>query len=486
MSIPKIVGIETEFAIVDGEPQRASTEVVRAYRSISLDSKNNPLTAPDNGNPCAQLSSDADLMLPNGARLYVDHAHPEYSTPETTDPRVAVALERAGAEILRRCCARVNENRPAGAKMRLYKNNSDFQGNSYGCHENYLLDARTFSALFETALSKTDDAISDHLIPFLCSRIVLTGAGKVGAENGTEPVDFQISQRADFLEELVGLQTTFRRPIVNTRDEPHADASRFRRLHVIPGDANMCPYAAWLKLGTMQIFLKMLEDRALGESLRLSDPISAVRRMSRDPGCTVKVRLENGTERTAVEIQSAFLDSSISYFQTHPCEEWERKILDAWGDALKALEEDRIRLVGKLDWVTKERLVSEIGGKEGWSWASPMAQESDFKYHALDPEESLYCRLEDLGMIDFPPGWGPDDEAKYVKTPPEDSRAYFRGRCIEALSDRIIGIDWEKIDMKDGRLEMPDPLSWNKNVVEAAPANPGENAAVSDDKSQEP
>ena len=481
MSIPKIVGIETEFAIVGGEPQDASSEVVRAYRSIALDSKDDRRQDSKNGNPCVVVSGDTDLMLPNGARLYVDHAHPEYSTPETADPRVAVALERAGAEILRRCCSHVNENRPDDDQIRLYKNNSDFQGNSYGCHENYLLDAETFSALF-----KTDDAILDHLIPFLCSRIVLTGAGKVGAENGTEPVDFQISQRADFLEELVGLQTTFKRPIVNTRDEPHADASRFRRLHVIPGDANMCPYAAWLKLGTMQIFLKMLEDRALGESLRLSDPIRAVRRMSSDPGCKVKVRLENGTDQTAVEIQTAFLDSAKNYFKAYSGEEWERQILDAWNDTLKALEEDRIQLVGKLDWVTKEWLIAEIGGKEGWGWDSPTAKEADFKYHALDPEESLYCRLEELGMIEFPPGWKPEDEAKYVKIPPEDSRAYFRGRCIEAFSGRIVGIDWEEIALKDGFLEMSDPLFWNKRMVEAMQMNSEENAAVSNEKSQEP
>ena len=213
-----------------------------------------------------------NAVLTNGARYYVDHAHPEYSTPECSDPLQAVLFDKAGERILARSMDAARRLLPAGQEIVVYKNNSDGKGNSYGCHENYLVDRNVPFAM-----------LVRNLMPWFVTRQVFTGAGKVGAENGADAVDYQISQRADFFEEEVGLETTLKRPIVNTRDEPHADPQKYRRLHVIVGDANLCEVATFLKVGTTAIVLAMIEDGFIDKDLSIASPVPSMRTVSHDP-----------------------------------------------------------------------------------------------------------------------------------------------------------------------------------------------------------
>ena len=243
-----------------------------------------------------------NTVLTNGARYYVDHAHPEYSTPECSNALELVCADKAGERILARSMHAASRLIGAGQEIVVYKNNSDSKGNSYGTHENYLVDrAVPFASLVR------------NLLPWFVSRQVFTGAGKVGTENGASPVDYQISQRADFFEEEVGLETTLKRPIVNTRDEPHADPQRYRRLHVIVGDANLCEVATFLKVGTTAIVLAMIEDEFIDKDLSIIGPVSAMRTVSHDPTCHATVELLDGGRLTAVELQWEFLRLAQKY-----------------------------------------------------------------------------------------------------------------------------------------------------------------------------
>ena len=298
MAIPKVFGIETEYGITaagspDFNPVLASSILISTYagslRRIRWDyEQESPLRDARGFEPVpAREGTDEDLglanvILPNGSRYYVDHAHPEYSTPECITPRDLVVHDKAGERILERSLAEVARELPTGPKLSIYKNNSDGKGNSYGTHENYLVDRAT----------PFGDIVRD-LTPFFVSRQVFTGAGKVGVEAWEEPgqTNYQLTQRADFFETEVGLETTLKRPIINTRDEPHADPEKYRRLHVIVGDANMCEVATFLKIGTTAIVLKMIEDRFLPD-LSIKNPVAALHAVSRDITCTVTVAHE--------------------------------------------------------------------------------------------------------------------------------------------------------------------------------------------------
>ena len=266
MAIPKVAGIETEYGIAatgarDFNPVLGSSLLIAGYagdlRRIRWDyDQESPMRDARIGAPVAMRESPdddaglANVNLPNGARYYVDHAHPEYSTPECLLPSELVAHDKAGERILERSLAAYQATLPPNVRVALYKNNSDGKGNSYGTHENYLVDR---------ALPFAD--LARWITTFLVTRQIFTGAGKVGSETGG-PTPFQLTQRADFFEAEIGLETTLKRPIVNTRDEPHADPDRYRRLHVIVGDANLCEVATFLKIGTTALVLRMLEDAA--------------------------------------------------------------------------------------------------------------------------------------------------------------------------------------------------------------------------------
>src|ERR671919_635025 len=300
MALPKICGIETEYGISVRESQEfnpilTSSLLINAYaqpafKRVKWDyEEESPLRdargfeRPGAEGPPEDDSGLANVILPNGARYYVDHAHPEYSSPECSNPRDLVIWDKAGERILEASIEAARTIVPDHDTVFIYKNNSDSKGNSYGCHENYLVTRQTpFPNLVK------------HLIPFFVSRQVFTGAGKVGAENGVGEVDYQISQRADFFEVEVGLETTFKRPIINTRDEPHADPDRYRRLHVIVGDANMSELSTYLKVGTTGLLLKMIEDDFITDDFSLNEPVRSLRTVSHDPACRKTIDLSDG------------------------------------------------------------------------------------------------------------------------------------------------------------------------------------------------
>src|SRR6201995_3423964 len=263
----------------------------------------------------------ANMILTNGARLYVDHAHPEYSAPECPDPLDAVVWDKAGERVME-AAARHVASVPGAAKLQLYKNNIDNKGASYGSHENYLMSRQTpFSAVIA------------GLTPFLVSRQVVTGSGRVGiGPSGDEP-GFQLTQRADYIEVEVGLETTLKRGIINTRDEPHADADKYRRLHVIIGDANLSEYSTFLKVGTAALVLSMIEDGIRFDDLRLLEPVRSVHRISHDPTLQTKVELANGSTMTALEIQRQYFERAWKHeeeTQGGEIDAMTQEVLDVW------------------------------------------------------------------------------------------------------------------------------------------------------------
>ncbi|MGZ5345742.1 MAG: depupylase/deamidase Dop, partial [Actinomycetota bacterium] len=413
-----------------------------------------------------------NVILPNGARYYVDHAHPEYSTPECLTPRELVVHDKAGERILERSLLEVARTMPGAPALSIYKNNSDGKGNSYGTHENYLVDRATpFS-----------DIVRD-LTPFFVSRIVFTGAGKVGAE---APWDergrgvFQLTQRADFFETEVGLETTLKRPIINTRDEPHADPERYRRLHVIVGDANLCEVATFLKIGTTAIVLKMIEDAFLPE-LTIQNPVQALHEISRDPTCRASVTLADGRTVTAVQLQWEYLEHAKKYVEREDDTPEQREVVERWEAVLTALEVDPATLHGQLDWVAKQRVLQAYRDRDGLEWADPKLRAIDLQYHDVRRDRGLYYRLEASGKVERLTSDAEVEAA--IDEPPEDTRAYFRGRCISRYPDAIAAASWDSLIIDTGadalqRIPMREPLRGTKEHVEELLAQAEDAAAL--------
>ena len=321
--------------------------------------------------------------------------------------------------------------------MFIYKNNSDGKGNSYGTHENYLVDRRTpFAELVK------------HLTPFFVTRQVFTGAGKVGAENGADDVDFQISQRADFFEVEVGLETTFKRPIINTRDEPHADPEQYRRLHVIVGDANMAELPTYLKIGTTALVLRMIEDEFITDDFSLKQPVRAMRAVSHDITCRETVELADGRSITAVDLQWEYLKLAKKYAQDNETDEGSGDVLERWEGVLEALESDPRSLSRQLDWTAKLGLLEAYRDRDGLSWDHSKLKLIDLQYHDVQRGKGLYYKLVEGGKIERLVS---DDEIAFaVDHPPEDTRAYFRGECLRRFSDHIVAASWDALIFDSG------------------------------------
>jgi proteasome accessory factor A len=358
-----------------------------------------------------------------------------------------------------------------GQEVVVYKNNSDGKGNSYGTHENYLVDR---SVPFANLVR--------HLLPWFVTRQVFTGSGKVGSENGAAAVDFQISQRADFFEEEVGLETTLKRPIVNTRDEPHADPQLYRRLHVIAGDANLCEVATFLKVGSMAIVLAMIEDdffeAAAGASGRkdysIVGPVPAMRAVSHDPTCKATVELADGARMTAVEVQWEYLRLAQKYADETGLELCGGEtvggaVLARWESVLAALEHDPSALDGQLDWVTKLALLDAYAARDDLAWGDPKLALLDLQYHDVRPERSLYERLVRGGKVERLVA--EDDVIRATTEAPASTRAWFRGGCLARWPDAVVAANWDSIILDVGgdplkRIPMMEPLRGSKAHVE--------------------
>jgi proteasome accessory factor A len=303
--------------------------------------------------------------------------------------------------------------------------------------------------------------IVQHMMPFFVSRQIFTGAGKVGAENNADPCDYQISQRADFLETEVGLETMHSRPIINTRDEPHADPEKYRRLHVIVGDANMSEVTTYLKVGTMAIVLGMVEDDFIDRDLSIDGPVAAYRHVSRDLTCRQPIRLKDGRSLTAIDLQREFLALAHRYYQQHEGESWVPDVLARWESTLDRLAEDPMQLGRELDWVIKQQLIENYIGKHELEWNDSRVQMIDLQYHDVRPGKGLYYKLEEAEAVDRVAS---DDEiSKAIYDPPKDTRAYFRGMCLQRYADEIVSASWDSVifDLKEGPLKkifMLEPL----------------------------
>ncbi len=476
MAVPKVCGIETEYGVVlrnapDSNPVLASSLLINAYvehRKVGWDFDDETP-----GNDARGYARDSqppmvethlvNTVLTNGARYYVDHAHPEYSTPECSDALEVVIADKAGERILTRSMRAARRLLDPGQEIVVYKNNSDGKGNSYGTHESYLVDRQTpFAQIVRT------------MLPWFVSRQVFTGAGKIGAENGAADVGFQLSSRADFFEEEVGLETTLKRPIVNTRDEPHADPQKYRRLHVIAGDANLCEVATYLKVGTTSIVLGMIEDGFIDKDLAIIGPVHAVRTISHDPSLRATLELVDGGTLTAIELQWEFLRFAQKYADETGLElcggPVGLDVLVRWEQVLTDLERDPRSLSGRLDWATKLGLLDAYRERDGLKWDDPKLALLDLQYHDVRPDRSLYERLVKAGKVERLVDEATVEHA--MTEPPETTRAYFRGTCLARWPDSVVAANWDSLILDVGsdplrRIPMMEPLKGSKAHVEA-------------------
>ncbi len=477
MAVPKIVGIETEYGVVlrgspDPNPVLASSLLINGYveqRRVGWDfddespGRDARGFAREGSSPPEIETHLVNTVLTNGARYYVDHAHPEYSTPECADALELVVADKAGERILARSMLAARRLLEPGQEIVVYKNNSDGKGNSYGTHENYLVDR---SVPFATLVR--------HLLPWFVSRQVFTGAGKVGAENGAEAVEYQISQRADFFEEEVGLETTLKRPIVNTRDEPHADPQKYRRLHVIVGDANLCEVATFLKCGTTAIVLAMIEDGFIDKDLSIASPVAAMKTVSHDPTCRATVDSASLGRCTAIELQWEFLRLARKYADESGLgccgdDAIGQQVLDRWEAVLSALETDVMTLDGTLDWVTKLALLQAYVERDRLEWTDPKIELLSVQYHDVRPGRSLYEKLVRAGKVERLLDEDAVDAA--MADPPPSTRAYFRGTCLARWADSVVAANWDSLVLDVGsdplrRIPMMEPTRGSKVHVE--------------------
>jgi proteasome accessory factor A len=382
----------------------------------------------------------SNVFLENGARLYLDvGSHPEYATPECDSPRQVVVHDRAGERILedlvRAAERRLQEEGIAG-EISLFKNNTDSAGNSYGCHENYLV-----------ARVGEFQRLADALIPFLITRQVFAGAGKI--LHTPRGAIFSLSQRAEHIWEGVSSATTRSRPIINTRDEPHADAERFRRLHVIVGDSNMSEFASWLKVATTDLVLRMLEEQAIMRDLTLENPIRAIREISHDLTGSRRVRLANGREMSALDIQQVYLERVSRFVETSETDPEAKRVVDAWADVLTALGDDPFRLGRELDWVAKYELVEAYRQRHDLPLSHPRVAMVDLAYHNVARDRGLYHVLRRRGRVEQ---LLEEHEVEAAKTqPPPDTRAALRGRFIRQAKARRrdYTVDWVHLKLND-------------------------------------
>ena len=411
----------------------------------------------------------ANVILTNGARLYVDHAHPEYSSPEVTSPLDAVRWDRAGELVMLDSVRRLAAS-PALPDVSLYKNNVDGKGATYGTHENYLV---------ERAVPFGD--LVARLTPFLVTRQVFTGAGRVGLGQRGEQPGFQLSQRADYIEAEVGLETTLRRPIVNTRDEPHADPARWRRLHVIIGDATVLEVATYLRLGTTSLVLWLIEQvessgdvRALAQAvdrLALRDPVQAVHRVSHDLDLTARLELVDGRHLTALEIQAEYLAAvreALAVVGDAP-DEQTADVLDRWESLLDRLGRDPASCAREVEWLAKLRLLDGMRRRDHLAWDHPRLSAVDLQWSDVRPERGLYHRLVAAGAVELLVT--PEQVADAVRHPPQDTRAYFRGEAVARYGAHVSAASWDSVvfDVPGAqtlqRVPMRDPLRGTRAHV---------------------
>ncbi len=423
----RIYGLENEYGItctLDGQRRLSPDEVARyLFRRV------------------VSWGRSSNVFLANGARLYLDvGSHPEYATPECDSVRNLVAHDKAGERILQQLLVGA-QRRLAEEGIRgdifLFKNNTDSAGNSYGCHENYLTTRRDDFGHY-----------AEVMIPFLVSRQIYAGAGKV--LNTARGARFSISQRAEHIWEGVSSATTRSRPIINTRDEPHADAERYRRLHVIVGDSNMNEYASFLKVGAAAIMLRMLEEPSVVlRDMTLENPIRAIREISHDPTCTRTVRLANGREVSALDIQTEYCERAQRFAATRGLPPEEEQALEMWTHCLEGIEKDPLSLDRECDWVTKYNLIDAYRTRHKLDLNDARVAMMDLQYHDVDRSRGLFYRLQERDRVERMCTDAEIDTA--VDQPPQTTRAKLRGAFIRRAKERKrdYTVDWVHLKLND-------------------------------------
>lgn len=439
---------DTEDPFVDARGFRLQR--AGAHPSLLTDDPSHPAPSGDDGAPehLARPAVDeyedpgaVNVILTNGARLYVDHAHPEYSSPEVTSPLDAVLWDRAG-ELVMLASVRALAATPGLPDVVLYKNNVDGKGASYGTHENYLVDRQV-----------PFDELARRLMPFLATRPVLVGAGRVGLGPRGERPGFQLSARADYVEAEIGLETTLRRPIVNTRDEPHADPRRFRRLHVIVGDANLLEVSTYLKVGTLAAVLWLLEQAEVSaaaaraaarlDRLVLRAPVAAVHQVSHDVGLTARLELADGRRMTALEVQAAYLDAVREGLEATAPDAQTLDVLGRWESLIGRLATDPASCAREVEWLAKLRVLEGMRRRERIGWEHPRLAAVDLQWSDIRPERGIYHRVAAAGAVDRLVD--PDAVATAVRRPPEDTRAYFRGEVVARYPGEVRAASWDSV-----------------------------------------
>ncbi|AKT51917.1 Pup deamidase/depupylase [Arsenicicoccus sp. oral taxon 190] len=483
------MGLETEYGIsVPGEPHAnpvvLSGQIVNAYATrpeITVSrtrwdyETESPLAdqfgyeMPRAVADASQLTDEddeiaANVVLTNGARLYVDHAHPEYSSPEVTSPHDAVVWDRAGELVMAEAVRRQAEL--SGRQINLYKNNTDGKGSSYGTHENYLLRRDLEFA-----------TVARQILPFFVARQAICGAGRVGIGPESHRAGFQISQRADFFEREVGLETTVRRPIVNTRDEPHADPTRYRRLHVIIGDANQAETATLLKMGTTSLVLGIIEAQDVPRTLTLANPVAALQQISHDPTLRTTVELADGRRMTALDILWSYyemVDDHLSREVGDDLDEDTQEIMTRWDHLLTMLGQDVMLAAPMIDWVAKLRLFEQYRSRDGMGWDDPRLRAMDIQWSDVRPDKGLHHKLEAAGRIDRVEP--PERVRAAVTEPPPDTRAWLRGTMVERYPHEVLAASWDSVivrrhpDEPPSRLALPEPRRCTRAHLEAVVA----------------
>ena len=423
----RIFGLESEYGVtctLKGQRRLSPDEVARyLFRKV------------------VSWGRSSNVFLGNGARLYLDvGSHPEYATPECDSLYDLVAHDKAGERILEQLVVSAEE-RLAEEGVRgdiyLFRNNTDSAGNSYGCHENYLT-------------SRSDDMAryGEVLIPFLVSRQIYAGAGKI--LQTARGAMYCISQRGEHIWEGVSSATTRSRPIINTRDEPHADAERYRRLHVIVGDTNMGEYPTFLKVGACSIILRMLEDPSvILRDMTLDNPIRAIREISHDVTCRQKVQLANGREVTAIEIQSEYLERAIRYAQTHDFSPQEKQALAMWEHVMAGLETNPLSLGREIDWVTKFNLIDSYRERHQLPLSAPEASLVDLQYHDISRNRSVFYKLQQRDLVERIVSDRDINEA--IEFAPQTTRARLRGEFVKKAKERKrdYTVDWVHLKLND-------------------------------------
>lgn len=422
----RIFGIENEYGV---------TCVLRGQRRLSPDEVARYLFR-----RVVSWGRSSNVFLENGSRLYLDvGSHPEYATPECDSLYDVVAHDKAGERILEGLVESA-ERRLAEEGIRgdiyLYRNNTDSAGNSYGCHENYLIRRQ---ADFQRTI--------DTLIPYLVTRQVWAGAGKL--LNTARGTIYSLAQRAEHIWESSSSATTRSRPIINTRDEPHADAERYRRLHVIAGDSNMSEYATYVKVGATVVLLQMLEDEVVFRDLTLENPIRAIREISHDVTCRRRIKLANGRELSALDIQWEYLERVMRYARISGVAPEIERAISMWEHLLTGLEKDPMTLHREVDWVAKRHLMDRYMLKHDLPLSSPNIALIDLNYHDVNRKRGLYYKMQNAGLMDRIVTEDAINDA--MIRPPATTRARLRGEFIKAAKAkrRDFTVDWVHLKLND-------------------------------------